>query len=54
MRAKRDRRYGKKKPKISSKVSKKPASLNWGTEDRNAGTLRKIEKAIQEEKENLT
>lgn len=43
----------RKKIKSSSKRRKPHAKLNWSEEDRNINTLRKIEKANQEEKNKL-
>jgi len=51
MRAKRNKRTGKKKPKISSKLAKLPAGLDWGVQDRNIGTLRELERVIEEERD---
>jgi hypothetical protein len=42
MRAKRNKRYGKKRQSVSSKLAKVPAGLDWGVQDRNVGTLRKL------------
>lgn len=51
MRAKRNKRYGKKRSSVSSKLAKVPAGLDWGVQDRNVGTLRKLEKSIADEAE---
>ena len=40
----------KKRPGLTSKSKKVPGCLGWSEEDRNHSTLKKIEKAIQEEK----
>jgi len=46
------RKNGKpQRPGISSKVKTIPSGLDWSDSDRNAGTLKKILKASQEEKE---
>jgi len=41
----------KKRPGISSKLKNVKGCLDWSEEDRNHSTLKKIEKAIQEEKD---
>jgi len=51
MRAKRNKRYCKKRPAVSSKLAKVPAGLDWGVQDRNVSTLRNLEKSIASEAE---
>ena len=39
------------RPSIKSKVKHIPKGLDWSNQDRNASTLKRIEKAIEDEKE---